>query len=755
MSLARKQRRLAAKKSGKKPSGSLQQQAAEIDQQFATAQQYHQSGQLEQAQQLYQKILEVHPGHAPAIHYMGVLAFQAKQLGEAEKFFLRSLELHEDPVAFKHLGQLYGEVGNHERAIIMLSRAVELSPDFVDALAMLGVMYEHTNQPQKSLEAMQRVIEHNPNHVEAWVGMGKAYELLYQPERALEAYKKAAELDPNSALFQNNLGSAYREVGELDKAKEHLNNAIRLAPTFGYPYNNLGSVYIDLGEAHKAVEAYEKAAELEPNIAIIRKNLAESYYTILKFRKSVETYKEALKLDPNFDESIGGIIRSKQRICDWEDWDEVEGKIRERVDADGGPFSGFYTLNLTAEQQLKAARHWTRARIAREPIYQHDPKEWQKKWKEGEPLKIGYLSSDYFNHATTHLIAELFELHDRKNIKSYAYCCNDNDNSDIRKRVEQGVDVFHDFFQRNDSEIAQQIHDDGIHILIDLKGYTLNNRSSVCALRPAPINVNYLGFPCTMGADFIDYIIADNTIIPENLRHYYDEKVLAMPNSYQINDRKRVISDEQPTRAELGLPEDAFVFASMNDCYKITPQIFERWANILNAVPNSVLWILENTAGEAEENLRAHAQRIGLDPDRLIFCKHIRLRDHLSRIRQADLLLDTFPVCAHTTASDALWSGVPILTCMGETFVARVAGSLLNVTAVPELVTESFDDYEKKAIELANDPEQLAALRKTINDNRDSSTLFDSQQFTDDLERGYQAMWQRFIEGNAPDHIDL
>jgi predicted O-linked N-acetylglucosamine transferase (SPINDLY family) len=362
------------------------------------------------------------------------------------------------------------------------------------------------------------------------------------------------------------------------------------------------------------------------------------------------------------------------------------------------------------------------------------------------------LSADFHEHATAYLMAGVFEHHDRSTFDTTAISIGPNDNSPMRQRLERSFGKFIDASMLSDAEVATQIRSAEIDILVDLKGFTQDGRTNILARRPAPIQVNYLGYPGTMGADYMDYIIADPVLIPSSQKSNYQEKIAYLPNSYQANDGKRNVSEKMFTREECGIPDGNFVFCCFNNNYKITPAIFDRWMRVLTKIPSSVLWLLEDNA-TAAANLKREVELRGVSAERLVFAKRMPLRDHLARHRLADLFLDTLPYNAHTTASDALWAGLPVLTQLGETFAGRVAASLLNAVGLPELITRTPEEYERVAVDLATHAEKLAAMRRKLTENRLTTFLFDTKLFTRHIEAAYISMHDRYRAGMGPDHI--
>jgi len=371
----------------------------------------------------------------------------------------------------------------------------------------------------------------------------------------------------------------------------------------------------------------------------------------------------------------------------------------------------------------------------------------------GSKIRIGYFSADFHNHATMFLMAQVFERHDRSRFELVAFSFGPDTQDAMRARAVAAFDQFLDVRTRSDEAVAALSRELGIDIAVDLKGYTEHERTGIFALRAAPIQVNYLGYPGTMGAPFIDYLIADPVLIPAEARVQYTEKIAYLPHSYQPNDTHRIIADRVFTREELGLPEKGFVFCCFNSSYKITPQVFDVWVRILQQVPGSVLWLFKEHAA-TELNLRREAVQRGLDPARLVFAPRMELPEHLARHRQADLFLDTLPYNAHTTASDALWTGLPVLTCMGQSMASRVAASLLHALELPELVTQTEQDYEALAVSLAQTPDKLRTLCTKLQENRLTSPLFDTDMFTRDIERLYTRMHTRHLQGLPCEHLE-
>jgi len=447
----------------------------------------------------------------------------------------------------------------------------------------------------------------------------------------------------------------------------------------------------------------------------------------------------------------GARLGAKMHLCNWTQLDKEISDLTNSARAGRVNCAPFALLPLTdlPSDHLRCAEAWIAAEypIAANPV-------WANEIYTHDKIRLGYVSADLHNHATAHLMAELFELHDKRRFSVTAFSLGIDDDSEIRRRLVSSFDRFIDCRTLNDSEVAQAIANLEIDILLDLKGFTQDARTNIFAQRPAPIQVNYLGYPGTMGAPYIDYILGDKTLFTLADAVFYSEKLVQLPDSYQPNDRKRQISTKVFTRQEAGLPENGFVFCCFNNNYKILPQTFDCWMRILKRVEGSSLWLFaENQTAMA--NLKKEAGIRGIDPTRLVFATRAELPDHLARHRLADLFLDTLPYNAHTTASDALWAGLPVLTRFGSTFAGRVAASLLNAIGLPELITHSSEDYEALAIELACDKEKLQRIRDKLAKNRLTAPLFDTPLYAKHLEAAYEAMYRRYQAGLPPDHIEI
>ena len=535
----------------------------------------------------------------------------------------------------------------------------------------------------------------------------------------------------------------------LEEALASCDKAIALKPDFAAAYFNRGNALKELKRFEGALASYDKAIALKPDYVEAYYNRGSALSNLKRYDEAFATYDKAFALNSDLTAVEGNRLHAKMRLCDWSNFDSECAHLISSIrngNVNTVPFP-FLTIPSSSAEQLQCAKLWVANKFP-----PSDTPIWLGERYDHKRIRIAYLSADFREHATSLLMAGMFECHDKSRFDITAVSFGHNDNSAMRQRLEASFDRFIDSNRYSDNQIADLVRSLEIDLLVDLKGFTADSRTSIFAKRPAPIQINYLGYPGTMGAQYIDYIIADRIVIPKDQREFYSEKIAYLPNSYQVNDSKRSIAHKALMRTELGLPPKGFVFCCFNNSYKVTPRIFDCWMRILKQVEGSVLWLFEDNA-KAAINLRKDAVAQNVDTERLIFAKRLPLPDHLTRHRLADLFLDTLPCNAHTTASDALWAGLPVLTCLGATFAGRVAASLLNAVNLPELITTTLEAYEQIAIDLGNHPEKLAIIKRKLADNRLTTPLFDTKLFTKHIEAVYTAMYGRHQAGLPPDHI--
>jgi protein O-GlcNAc transferase len=562
-----------------------------------------------------------------------------------------------------------------------------------------------------------------------------------------EYARKALACEPGHARAHVLLGRALAALERRAEALISLERAIAFAPDLAQAHGHRADVLSELGRNEEAVESYDRALALTPDVIEDWFGRGASLIALCRYEEAVASFDRALALKPDFEKANLAYpprLLLKLRVCDWSNLDtEIAGllKMIRGQKTLSVPFA-MLMIPATAAEQLQCARRYVQDQPTFPPIwcgesYSHDR------------IRVAYLSADFREHATAYLTAGLFEEHDKSRFEITAVSLGQNDRSPMRQRLEAAFEHFIDVQDNTDQNIAELIRRLEIDIVVDLMGFSKDNRLNVLARRPAPIQLNYLGYPGTSGADNIDYIFADSTVIPEDQGMFYSEKVVQLPGTYQINDNKRHIAPYTPTRDECGLPEQAFVFCCFNNTQKLNPEIFDIWMRLLRAKEDSVLWLLQENQ-TATGNLRAFAEQRGISPHRLIFAPKIGVANHLAREGLADLFLDTLPYNAHTTASDALWAGLPVMTCLGQTFAGRVAGSLLKAIGLEELITQSLEEYEALALKVAQEPTHLASIKDKLTRNRDTSLLFDTRRATRHIESAYLTMVDILRRGDSP-----
>jgi predicted O-linked N-acetylglucosamine transferase (SPINDLY family) len=621
-----------------------------------------------------------------------------------------------NPKAFELLAYINGRKGNSELAYKLLIRASQEDGCSAGALYELAAIHLESGRADQAKTYLIRSLEKAGNFFEALHDLGMAEAQLGNLNEALICFTKALDLRKDMPQLFFNIGRLYDELKSPVLALENYNEAIRLQPNFADAWCNKGTTLCD----------------------------------IKKFDEALTCFENSLLLDPSINFIMGDIAHIKMKHCEWNGIENFKITIEENINSEKKVITPFPLISLIDNLYLhkKCAEIYTKSKFPFNPSLGEIARHLRK-----AKIRIGYFSSDFRNHAASYLTAEIFELHDKNTFEIIAFSFGADDNSPIRLRLQGAFNQFIDVSYLSDKKVAQLSREMSIDIAVDLGGYTANSRTGIFAYRAAPIQVNWLGYPGTIGANFIDYIIADKTIIPESYRVFYTEKVAYLPHTYLVDDSKRIASSRVFTKKECGLPENAFIFCCFNNDYKFNPQILDCWSRILNAVEDSVLWISENNE-MFKTNILIEFQKREIDPKRIIFAKRIEsMADHLARYALADIFLDTHPYNAHTTAVDSLKAGIPVLTLIGQSFASRVAASLLRAIELPELITNTQAEYEKLAIELAKNPQKLAEIKKRLAEKRLTTPLFDVTLFTKNLEAAYIKMYEQYQAGLEPDHL--
>ncbi|HEY1125381.1 MAG TPA: tetratricopeptide repeat protein [Sphingobium sp.] len=630
-------------------------------------------------------------------------------------------------------GALNARIGRFDRAAALYDVAVALAPDYFEAWNNRGNALRELGRFDDALASFDAAVRLHPAYAEAHMNRGIALAGLKRHDEALVSYAAAIQLNPGRAEAHNNRGNTLQALNRPEDALADFDRAIALNPAFADALVNRGNTLKALNRLEDALASYDQALAIQPGSAEAWNNRGVTLKFLKRPDEARQSFEKALQIRPAYAMALAETLYMKAHLCDWTGI--AQGETLSQLALAGQVVPPFYMLPIDDDlaRQLVYARNWAKERYGAGRTATFKPRNPDAK------IRVGYFSADFHNHATMCLMIRLLELHDKARFEIHAFSYGPDHDDPVRKRILAAVDGFHAVAKLSDADIAALSRDQGIDIAIDLKGFTETSRSGIFAHRPAPIAVNYLGFPSTMGTGFIDYVIADPVIAPEAHQEFYAETLAHLPNSYQVNDRDRAISDKPFTRAELGLPEAGFVFCSFNNNYKITPAEFDIWMRLLAKVEGSVLWLLQDNEWAAA-NLKREAAARGIDPARLVFAERAPNAEHLARQRCADLFLDTFKVNAHTTASDALWAGLPIITKLGNSFVSRVAGSLLHAVGLSELVTEADADYEALALDLATHPAKLAAIRDKLAANRLTTPLFDTDRYVRDFEALLEAI---------------
>ena len=698
----------------------------------------HRQGNLIAAKDLYQQAKGLAPNQAELAHMLGLVHYQ---------------------------------LGDFNEAAIHIGHAVNLEPKNVDFLNNYGLALNANQQIEAALKAFQQAVLLQPKDLDVQLNIANTLLTLKRFEEAAGYYRRVLRIqksreDIRAALCHCliSLGNQAHAFGNYVQAEACFEEALQFNAQDAVLHYNLGNAQRELGKATLAIKSYQKSLLLTPNDADTHNNLGNVQRELGQLDLAIASYQQALKLNPKLYHALVHLVHQKQHICDWNGLENDIATIRSWVadvpEAQVSPFAFLAMPSTTAAEQLKCANNWVAQKytglLAKEFALKLNaaPEKAALNRPSKRKIKVAYLSADFRLHPLAFLITELIEQHDRNQFEILGFSFGTNDKTPERKRLEKAFDAFYDIQTLSEFDAAAKIHSLDVDILVDLTGFTQNSRSGIVALKPAKVHINWLGFPGSMGGfnngatnstALFDYLITDNCITPPNQTAHYAEKLLPLPTSYQANNHQRPFAPV-PSKQDCGLPNDALVFCCFNQSFKITPTVFNVWMKILAKVPNSILWLLECNQW-AKANLLQAAANAGIEGSRLIFAPRTPITEHIARHAHADLFLDTQPYNAHTSASDALWMGVPILTCKGNTFAARVATSLLKNSGLSNadldlLITDNLSDYVTKAQFLAENPAKLSKLKQQLLALRESSPLFDTTQFTQSLENNYQLVLQ-------------
>ena len=774
----------------------------------------HKSGKVELACQVYTLVLNANPEHSMANHNMGALAVDIGKVEEALPFFEAALEANADVAQFWvsyidaliNVGRIadaqavFGQAKNNGaqgdgfdklehslkdagqeplEANQIASEPQPKLPNILDGLKLdqaikLAKKQAKEDSPEEAKRIYQDILTKFPKNKRALDGLtgligkpiGRVSKAQNPPQdqlqslinlysqgqlqQALQQAETLVQQYPNSSVLLNIQGAVLKGLGQLDLSVDAFNKALAIKPDYADAHYNMGLVLQEQGKLEEAIEAYNKALAIKPDYADSYCCMGVALQEQGKLEEAIKAYRKALAIKPDYDVARAQKLHVQAHICDWDSMAKEIGLLP-RLGVSKDYVEPFTMLSLEDAPE----RHRRRSELYVATKYpQRTRSKWTRPSQKPKKLKIGYFSADFHNHATMCLMAQIFAAHDHEHFEVYAYSYGPDNYDEMRQKLITDVDKFYDVRNKSDAEIFDLARADNLDIAIDLKGYTKDERLSLFSRCLAPVQISYLGYPGTLGADFIDYIVADPTLIPKAKCGYYTEQVIYLPHTYQPTDNKRPISGKVMNREEHGLSSNNFVFCCFNQNYKISPKEFDIWMRLLSKVEGSVLWLLQSNEW-AEQNLKHQAEARGVSSKRLIFADKIPQAKHLARQQLADLFLDTFNCNAHTTTSDALWAGLPVVTKLGEGFAARVAGSLLNAIGLPELITTTEHEYEDLILELATNPTRLAEVKKKLATNRISQPLFNTELYTKHLENGYQQAYQNYLDGNSPQTITV
>jgi len=754
-------------------------------QQLISLFEHYQNGRHSDAEKLALALTKEFPNHQFGWKVLGAVLKQTGRVGDSLTAAQKSVQLApQDAEAHNNLGNTLNELGRLDEALASYNRAIALKPDFVEAHFSCGITLNELDRLDEALASYNQAIALKPDYAEAHLSLGITLNKLGKLSEALASYNQAITLRPDYAEAYNNMGNALKDNGKLEEAIEAYNKALSCKPDNAEAYYNMGNTLKDQGKPEEAIASYNKALLLKPDYADAFNNMGGALKDHDKLQEAIAAYQKALSLNPDYaeahhnmgnaltdqgklDEAIEAynkalVIKSdyegarvsklfqEAHICKWDgiakDIERLPrlGTIKEYV----APFAMLALEDAPKRHRIRSEKY----AAAKYP--QKSMSTWAKPLQKPERLRIGYFSADFHDFPGMYLMAGLLEKHDRTKFEISAFSYGPDIDDQMRKRIVKAVDHFIDIRTADVNTVVDLARQQNIDIAVHRNGYTKNNRTELFASGLAPIQINYLGYPGTLGTDYIDYIVADPFVVPDDMRQHYSEQIMYLPNTYQPNDDKRTISDKVITRNDMGLPDRAFVFCCFNNNYKISLSEFDIWMRLLSKVEGSVLWLLKSNKW-AEQNLKQQAEAMGVSAERIIFAERLPQAEHLARHRLADLFLDTFNYNAHTTASDALWAGLPVVTKAGQGFAARVAGSLLNAVGLPELVTTTEQDYEELVLRLATNPTKLAAVKETLAANRLTQPLFNTELYTKHLENGYQQAYQCYFDKKLPQTITV
>ena len=685
---------------------------------FENAVSLFQNGQLEKANKICLEILNDDPKNFETLHLLGIISFQKEKTN-------LSIEL--------------------------IQKSIKINPQQAEANNNLGIAYKKLKKFDEAMKSFNNAININPYFAEAYNNLGIVLKELNKYDFAIDNWKKAININSNYTHAYNNIGNAFLELKKTKPAIEYYNKAILIDSKFYEAHFNRGNALQNLRLFKDAIKSYDKAINIKSDYAEAYYNRGNSLRELKLLKNALEDYKKAFKINPNLNNLFGSLVFTKHCLCDWEFYEEDSTFLKNEILKNKNISKTFTILSIHDSPSLQ--KNSAEINILEKFKNNKNFTPISKK-KPNKKIRLGYYSADFRNHAMSYLLANMFEIHDKSKFELFAFSLDSKKNDEMKERISLAFDQFINVDEKTDKEIVELSRKLNIDIAIDLMGFTKSNRFGIFLERCAPIQINYLGYPGTLGTDCIDYIIADKILIPKENQKNYSEKIIYLPNTYQVNDSTRRISEKTFTREDFGLPKNAFVFCCFNKQYKFTPNIFDSWMRLLKKIEGSVLWLLEDNI-QTSENLMKEAEIRGVNSNRLIFAKNLPMQEHLARHKLSNLFIDTFPYGAHTTCSDALRSGLPVLTRKGNSFASRVASSLLNAINLEELITHSEKEYENLAIELALNSDKLSKIKEKLATNINTKPLFNTKLFTKNIESAYKIVYEKYLNNLPTENIEI
>jgi len=720
---------------------------------FKEAIDLHKNGQLEKAKNICLEILKSEPDNFNTLHLLGIIAFQTKNYKASEEILNKVIKIKPDFAdAYTNRGIVLKVLNKSEEAIESWNNAIKINSKNFQAYNHRGVALIELKRPKEAIESWNNAIKIKPDFAEAYNNLGNVLNDLKKFDESLKNYNEAIKIKPNFFEAYSNRGSVLKALNKLEEALNSCNEAIKINPKYAEAYNNRGIILAELKQVDAALENYKNAIKINPNFSDAYNNQGVLLIELKRLDDAKESFESALKINPDSNFLLGRLIATKNNLCDWNSFIENSEKLKNNIEKNKKSSSPFNLLSIydLPELQKKFTEIFVKEEYPEtnsiDPIIKKKPK---------KKIRLGYYSADFHNHPVSYLIANLFELHDKSKFELIAFSLGPKKNDEMQNRISKAFDKFINVKSKTEKEISILSRELEIDIAIDLMGFTKNNKFRIFINRCAPVQISYLGYAGTTGTKSIDYIIGDKILIPEKYQKNFSEKIIYLPNSFMVNDPTKKISDKIITREEFDLPKNGFVFCCFNKKYKITPNVFEIWMRLLKKIDGSVLWLFEENSTSIK-NLKIEASKGGVDGERLIFANRVPLlADHFARHKLADLFIDTFPYTAHSTCSDALWAGLPVLTRMGQSFASRVSGSLLNAIGLNELITNTEEEYENKAFSLATDPNYINEIKNKLYKNRLTKPLFNVKLFTKHIESAYTAIYDRYNKNLPVENIEI